>query len=157
MNDDKLRSVVPVSDTVDLSPLGYDSPSAAEVYTNPTRAWRVRWFELTDARPGEGEEPSAFEERQTSAFCEIVPYVVRRVVLVRGDKREEYDIQGPEEARRLYAADSRVLDLCVTEAYERGRAQMVMARVAFRDERIARLANLGAPNPVKAEASEGAA
>lgn len=169
-NQDALKQMLPITDEVDLTGLGYEAGSQAHVVINPTKAWRRAWVEAVTINPHPevkddggkvtqaAESAEAFEERLYAAMFALLPFIVTKVVLkVPGQEPLERHIGTAEDARFIEETDDRVLDLAVSEAQERGAARTVNARRSFRNGRLGSLTGRQEGQaPAAADHSDGA-
>lgn len=167
---DTLTQPFAVEGEVDLAAIGYDEGSVAEGIVNPTRAWREAWDarvvaaddsdRLEEARQAVREAEAGTQARRQAekrlsrlqedveqaardASKELIPYVVNRVVLCRGENELTVEIAGPDDVAKIDDIDPRIFNLVIYELLEQGDAGVHNARRSFRRKRLSELVDAG--------------
>lgn len=154
---DALRQPLPIDDAVDLSGLGYDPGSEAVVILNPTRACLDAWAATFRLEAHEGESDEGLLARADEARFGLVPYMIERVHLVRGERAAvTIQIQSADDARTLENLDDRILQLAISELRARREARMIGASANFHAGRREQLERAAAQKKAGAAPAPGA-
>lgn len=70
---------------------------------------------------------------------ELLPYIVKRVVLIRGERRIEREIETAEDAAYIDNIDPRIMSLIVSDLIDQGRLGVQQAQHTFRQRYLSLL------------------
>lgn len=76
---------------------------------------------------------------------ELLPYIVERVVLIRGERRIEREIETAEDAAYIDNIDPRIMTLIVSDLIDQGRLGVQQAQNTFRQRYLSLLGATEAP------------